>query len=267
MTESEWFDANRAMWDERVPIHVNSSFYDVESFREHPDRIRRFEAAEVGDVTGKDLVHLQCHFGLDTLSWATRGANVVGVDFSAPAIDAARAVAAELGIAAEFVVANVYDAADALRGRTFDVVYTGIGALNWLPDVRGWAHVVTSLLRPGGFLYLAEFHPITWIFGWGDDLVIESDYFDEQPRFDDDPGSYVDIDAPTLDNACYEWVHTLGDVVSALIDAGLRIELLHEHDATLFARWPWLEHHGLDDFRFPADRPRLPLMYSVRARR
>lgn len=266
MIDREWFEANRAMWDERVPIHLDSTFYDVESFRSHPDRIRPIEVTEVGDVTGKDLVHLQCHFGLDTLSWATRGARVVGVDFSQPAVDAARDVAAELGIAAEFIAANVYDAATAVGGRHFDVVYTGLGALNWLPDIGRWAQVVASLLRPGGFLYLLEFHPITWAFGWKE-YAVENDYFDDEPFFDDDPGSYVDLDAPTLQNACYEWQHTLGDVVSAIVAAGLTIEFLHEHDTTLYARWPWLEHRAMDDFRFPEGRPRIPLMYSVRARR
>ena len=267
MTDHEWFDANRAMWDERVPLHVDSAFYDVQAFRANPDRIRPFEVEEVGDVRGKDLVHLQCHFGLDTLSWATHGARVVGLDFSAPATEAARAVAADVGIDAEFVTGNVYDAVEIVGGRTFDVVYTGIGALNWLPDVPRWAEVVAALLRPDGFLYLCEFHPITWIFGYGEGLVIERDYFDDRPFHDDEPGSYVDPGAVTVHNDAYEWQHALGDVVSAIVAAGLTIELLHEHDHTLFARWPWLERSGLDDFRFPKDRPRLPLMYSVRARK
>ena len=267
VTDPDWFESNRAMWDERVPIHVGSSFYDVEAFRRNPDRIRPFEAMEVGDVAGKELVHLQCHFGLDTLSWATRGARVAGLDFSEPAIEAARAMAAELGVAADFATGNLYDAVTVLDGRTFDIVYTGIGALNWLPDIEEWARVVTALLRPGGFLYLAEFHPFTWVFPWSGDLVVESDYFDRQPRYDDDPGTYVDFDAPTVHNACYEWQHTLGDVVSAIVGAGLTIDFLHEHDMTLYARWPWLERRGVDDYRFPEGRPRVPLMYSIRARR
>ena len=267
MNDSGWLDANRSMWDERVPIHVGSRFYDVDAFRRHPDRIRPFEAEEVGDVTGKDLVHLQCHFGLDTLSWATRGARVTGLDFSTPAVAAARTVAAELGLTAEFVVGNVYEAPEILDGRTFDVVYTGIGALNWPPDLAEWAGVVAALLRPGGFLYLCEFHPILWAFPWSGELVVETDYFDDQPRFDDEPGTYVDFDAPTEMNGCYEWQHTLGDVVSEIVGAGLTLELLNEHDVILYERWPWLERHGLDDYRFPAGRPRVPLMYSVRARR
>jgi SAM-dependent methyltransferase len=204
---------------------------------------------------------------LDTLSWASRGARVTGLDFSEPAIDAARSIAAEVGIDADFVAGDVYDAPTLLNGRTFDVVYTGIGALNWLPDIERWAQVAATLVSPGGFLYLAEFHPITWMFGYGEGLVFEHDYFDDQAFLDDMSGSYVDPDADTVHNVCYEWQHTLGDVVSAIAASGLTIEILHEHDRTLFARWPWLEHRALDDFRFPDGQPRLPLMYTIRARR
>lgn len=266
MTDAEWFDANRSMWDERVPIHVASDFYDVAAFRAHPDRIRPFEVAEIGDVGGRDLVHLQCHFGLDTLSWATRGAHVVGLDFSASAVDAARTLAADLAPDAEFVEANVYDAVQAVGGRTFDIVYTGIGALNWLPDIERWAQVVAALVRPGGFLYVAEFHPMLWAFGWKE-LAVEHDYFDDRPRFDDEPGTYVDFDALTQSNACYEWQHTLGAVVSAIVAAGLALDFLHEHDLMLYERWPWLERRGIDDYRFPPGRPRVPLMYSLKASR
>ena len=263
----ERIDSNRAMWDERVPLHVRSDFYDVEAFKRRPDRIRPFEVDEVGDVTGKSLVHLQCHFGLDTLSWATRGARVTGLDFSEAAVTAARSLAANLAIGADFVAGDVYDAPDLLGRRTFDIVYTGIGALPWLPDIDRWAQAAASLVGAGGFLYLAEFHPITWMFGYGEGLVFEHDYFDDHAFVDEMSGSYVDPDAPTVHNVCYEWQHTLADVVSAIVAAGLTVEFLHEHDRTLFARWPWLERRGLDDFRFPSGQPRLPLMYSIRARR
>lgn len=263
-----WFDANREMWDERVGIHVDGSFYDVEDFKRRPDRIRDFEAREVGDVTGRTLVHLQCHFGIDTLSWATRGASVVGLDFSPEGVAAARALAVALGIEAkaEFVEGNVYDAVEALGGRQFDVVYTGLGALNWLPDLGRWAGTAAALVKPGGFLYVAEFHPILWSFA-EDDMSIELDYFQTEPYVDDRSGTYADLAAATEHNVCYEWQHTLGDVVSTIIDAGLTVELLHEHDYTLFPRWPWLVKSEFDRYEFPTGRPRLPLMFSVRARK
>jgi 2-polyprenyl-3-methyl-5-hydroxy-6-metoxy-1,4-benzoquinol methylase len=142
----DWRALNRANWDDRVPVHLASSFYDLPAFRAGADTLRRFEPAEAGDVTGKRLVHLQCHIGLDTLSWARRGALVSGLDFSAPAISAASALASELGIEATFVVSDVYDAVAALGRARFDIVYTGIGALAWLPDIPRWARVVAELL-------------------------------------------------------------------------------------------------------------------------
>jgi 2-polyprenyl-3-methyl-5-hydroxy-6-metoxy-1,4-benzoquinol methylase len=262
----EWREANRDHWDERVPIHVSGEFYDVDSFKAGQERLQPFEIDEVGDVSGKDLLHLQCHFGIDTLSWARRGARVTGLDFSAPAIEAAGKLASELGLEATFLHSDVYAAVEATGGRTFDIVYTGRGAILWLPDIRRWAEVVAELVRPGGFLYLTEFHPFTEVFG--DDLTVEYDYFqDENPRVWDEPGTYADFDADTSNNLTYEWNHTLGEVVSAVSSAGLSIELLHEFDYTKFARWPFLEKSGFDTFRLPEGMPRLPLMYSLRARK
>ena len=264
---SEWREANRANWDERVPIHVGGDFYGVEAFKAGEEHLRPFEIEEMGDVSGRDLLHLQCHFGKDTLGWARRGARVTGLDFSAPALEAARGLAAEMGLDAEFVRSDVYEANEALDSRTFDVVYTGIGALIWLPDVRRWAEVVAGLVRPGGFLYLSELHPFTDIFG-DDDLAVEHDYFHrEEPDVWDEPGTYADFDAETVNNRTYEWQHTLGDVVSALIDAGFVLEFLHEHDYTLFRRWPFLERSGFDTYRLPEGKPRIPLTYSLRAKK
>jgi SAM-dependent methyltransferase len=257
-------ELNRRWWDERVPIHVASDFYDVEGFKAGRSSLLPFVIEEVGDVAGRSLVHLQCHFGLDTLSWARLGAEVTGLDFSAPAVDAARSLATEAGIDAAFVAASLYDAQDALGGRRFDVVYTGIGALNWLPDLHRWAELVRGLLAPGGFLYLAEFHPIEWVFA-DDDLTVERDYFEREPLVFEDPGTYADLDAKTVNDRTEEWQHPLSDVVTAVIDAGLVLELLHEHDFTVTPRWPLLEERdGL--LRMPEGGPRLPLMYSLRAR-
>jgi SAM-dependent methyltransferase len=258
---------NRAAWDERVPLHLASDFYDIDSFVAGRSSLRAFEMAELGSVDGLDLVHLQCHFGQDTLSWARLGARVVGLDFSEPAIEAARSLADACGLAAEFVCADVHDALEALGGRRFDVVYTGLGAIVWLPDIERWADLVSALLRPGGVLYLAEFHPFTDVLA-DDSLVVEGDYFTHEggDRWET-PGSYVDRSAPTLHNVTWEWVWPLGAVVSAVARAGLVIELLHEHDHTLWARWPFLEQHEDRSWRLPAAMPRLPLMYSLRARK
>jgi 2-polyprenyl-3-methyl-5-hydroxy-6-metoxy-1,4-benzoquinol methylase len=258
--------ANRAMWDERVPIHVSGDFYGVDDFRSGRQRlaVRSFEVDDLGSVEGRTLLHLQCHFGLDTLSWARLGARVTGLDFSGPAIEAATRLAAEIGIDADFVQAALDDAVTALGGRQFDVVYTGKGALNWLPDIDRWAATCASLVVPGGTFYLSEFHPVTDMFAW-ETLELERSYFDTSALYDDSPGTYADLNATTVHNATYEWQHPLGSVVTSLIEAGFTIEFLHEYDYTLFPRWPFLVSREDGSFAFPPDMPELPLMYSIRA--
>jgi SAM-dependent methyltransferase len=259
-------DLNRAWWDERVPLHTKSDFYDVDGFLGGATALRPFEPEELGDVAGLSLVHLQCHFGLDTLSWARLGANVTGLDFSAPAMDAAAELTERAGLQADWVVSDVMRADEALGGRRFDVVYTGLGALNWLDDIDRWADVVTSLLAPGGRLYLVEFHPLTEVFG-DDDLTVENGYFHEGVRdWPEEEGTYAELEATTVHNTTEEWAHPLGEVVSAIAARDLRIEFLHEHDYTLFPRWPMLRREAGGIYRMPPDLPSLPLMYSLVAR-
>jgi len=264
VVKSEWFDANRRMWDERVPIHLGSGFYDVAAFKAGGLTLRPFEVAEVGDVAGKSLVHLQCHFGLDTLSWARLGARVTGLDFSEPAVAAARALATEAGLHdAAFVQGNVYDA-PAVLGRRFDVVYTGLGALCWLPDLERWADAIVALALPGGIVYVAEFHPFTDVFA-DHDLSIVCPYFQgPEPAVWDDPGTYADPGKATEHNLRYEWTHPVSEVIDALARRGLVLRRFREHDHTLFARWPFLTREGADVYRLPEGMPSLPLMYSVR---
>lgn len=267
-TPADWHEANRAHWDERVPLHVASDFYDLDAFRAGKDALRDFERAEVGDVTGRSLLHLQCHIGVDTLSWARHGASrVVGLDFSEPAVEVARDLAAELGFTADraaFVASDVYDAREAVPDPSYDIVYTGVGALCWLPDIRRWAETVTALLSPGGFLYLAEFHPLTDILDDETGSRVINDYFTQDAWINELSGTYADLEAATANDRSVQWQHPLGEVVSALAAAGLRIEFLHEHDVSLFQRFDSFEVR--DGYhRFPADRPRIPLMYSLKA--
>lgn len=257
--------ANRSAWDELAPIHATSAFYDVDGFLGGASALRPFEFEEMGDVAGRSLVHLQCHIGLDTLSWARCGADVVGLDFSRPAIEVARDIAGRSGIDARFEVGDVYDAGSIL-GRRFDIVYTGIGALCWLDDLPKWAKVVHDLLEPGGHLYLVEIHPFTDVFA-KDELRVEHHYFDHGVAFrDETPGTYADPNATTKHNLTYEWTHPIGSVLSSLMNAGLTLESFTEHDFTVFQQFDALEFDPSDrTFRFPPDHARLPLMYSLRA--
>ena len=270
---TDWLALNRANWDARAPIHASSRFYDVPGFVAGRSALRDFELAEVGDVSGRTLLHLQCHIGTDTLSWARLGATVIGLDFSGPALETARSIAEQIGATdARFVESDVYEAATALEGRTFDIVYTGLGALCWLPDIERWARTAASLVAPGGFLYLAEFHPFSDILA-DDGKTVELDYFSSEPRTWTEGETYTDYTTSPADTdgvpmnehtVSVDWQHGLGDVVSALIAADLRIELLHEHDYTLFPRFPHLLVEG-DRYRLPPDQPRIPMIYSIRA--
>ncbi len=258
--------ANRARWDEAAPLHAASDLYDLDGFRAGRDDIRPFEAAEIGEVSGCDLIHLQCHLGTDTLSWARRGARVVGVDFSPQAVEIATGLAADCGLDAEFVCADVYDARRAVDDRVFDVVYTGIGALNWLPDLRGWAQVVADLLRPRGLLYLLEIHPI--VFAVVDDgRTITHDILDAPyQRWDETGGTYAVPGATMRNTVAYERFHGLAEVISAVLDAGLVLELFHEQSSTN-APWPWTIRGDDGYHRLPAGWPKYPLTYSLRARK
>ncbi|MET9434027.1 class I SAM-dependent methyltransferase [Streptomyces sp. NPDC006551] len=270
-TPADWREANRARWDERVAIHAASEFYDLDAFRAGKEVLRDFELAEVGDVTGRSLLHLQCHIGLDTLSWARHGAShVVGLDFSEPAVETARSLAADLGLAtdrAAFVAADAYDAVEAVPDSSYDIVYTGTGALCWLPDIDRWAETAAALVAPGGFLYVAEFHPLTDSLDDETGTRVVHDYFTRDAWVDTTPGTYADVDAATVHNRSVEWVHPVGEVVTAIAKAGLRIEFLHEHDVSLIPRYGTLRRQEDGYYRFPADRPRVPLMYSLKASR
>jgi SAM-dependent methyltransferase len=262
---------NRELWDAWTRINFGSSFYDVDSFRsgERGIRLADYEREEVGSVDGRTLLHLQCHFGLDTLSWARLGATVTGADFSEEAIRTARSLASELQIPATFVVSNLYDLPAALDGE-FDVVYTSSGVLGWLPDITGWARVVAHFVKPGGFFYITEIHPVANAFEnegvEPGELRLAYPYWSHaQPLRFDVKGSYADRSAPTEGLAEYGWDHSLGEIVTALIEAGLRIEFLHEFD---FVRWPVEFLVQSDDGRWrlpPGTKGELPLFFSLRA--
>lgn len=255
---------NRALWEELADRHQRSAFYDLDRIRAGHLVVRPHELAELGPVRGLTLCHLQCHLGTDTLAWAREGARVVGVDFSPRSIAVARGLAADLGLAAEFVEADVYQAPEALGGRTFDVVYTGYGALVWLPDLDRWAQVVTRLLKPGGRLYLSEFHPFHELMAW-DRLEVEHDYFQEEASTYEEGGDYTGEGEPFTARS-HEWIHPVGQVVSALAGAGLRIDFLHERESIHWQRWPFLVARGDGEWTTPEGTPRLPLEYTLQAR-
>ena len=258
--------ANRALWDEWTGVHEASTFYDLAAFRAGRDTLRPLEVAELGDVAGKTLLHLMCHFGQDTLSWARRGARVTGADLSGKAIELARSLAAELGLEARFLACDIYDLPAGLDER-FEIVFTSWGVLAWLSDLPRWGRLVADFLMPGGTFYLAEIHPLAMVFEVRLDggLAVEYGYFGgrDAGRYERDT-SYADLTTTCTNTVSYQWDHTLGEVVTALTDAGLVIEFVHEWPFSAYQRWPSMVRDD-DGWWYLPDRRDVPLSFSLRA--
>lgn len=275
----EWLEANRAQWDERVPIHVNSSFYDQTALREGAGRLTPIDESELArlfpgedgrfDLTGKRVLHLQCHFGADTLTLAQRGASVLGLDFSLAAIREARKLAGETGLSEQsrFVAANIYDARHALpEPDSFDLVFTTWGTIGWLPDVTEWARIVEWFLKPGGMLYFADSHPSAQVFdadpAGGELPVFRYTYSDDAPDIFDDTVDYADDTAVLQNTRSWEWMHPLSKTFGALRDAGLAVDRLGEHDELPWRMYPTLVPRGDGMFGWP-DEIWLPLALTL----
>jgi SAM-dependent methyltransferase len=264
---------NEALWAAWTRINAESEFYDLAGFRRGGVRLREDEIAAIGDVTGRSLLHLQCHFGIDTLSWARLGARVTGADFSEPAIALARRLATELGFPeARFVRSDLYELPEVLDGQ-FDVVYTSRGVLGWLPDIGRWARVVAHFVRPGGTFFINEIHPVAQALendgvGRGE-LRLAYPYWEHrEPLTFEVHGSYADPTADAGDVVEHGWNHGLGEIVSALVDAGLRIESLVEHPYLDWAADFLVQRPGGPGWWLPPDAGgELPLMFSLRATR
>lgn len=270
----EWLDDNRANWDERVPIHVASDFYDQEPLRAGGSMLDPIARAGVerlfpDGLAAARVLHLQCHFGSDTLSLANLGASVVGLDFSRPAVEEARRMAAEIGIEgrARFVEANVYDARHVLpEPASFDLVFTTWGTIGWLPDVAAWARIIAWFLKPGGRLYFADRHPAAYVFdgedGTGGMPAFRYPYLKADPDVLDDPSDYADADAKLVNARTWEWMHPLDEVFGALRAAGLTVDDFAEHYVVPWRIFPVTVPKGEGMFGWPRERW-LPLSYEL----
>jgi SAM-dependent methyltransferase len=264
---------NRASWDERAPAHAASPGYRFQEMVADPtllSRVVRFDVPRLGDLTGVRGVHLQCHIGTDTVSLARLGAHMTGLDFSPASLAEARRLNDATGAGVDFVESDIYDAVAALGGEQFDLVFTGIGALCWLPDIRRWAQVVAALLRPGGRLFLREGHPMLWsLDDTRDDdlLVVEHPYFERtEPVVWDEGGTYVETDVTFTHNLTHEWNHGLGEIVTSLLDVGMRLTMLEEHDSVPWDALPGrMLRTDKEEWQL-ADRPwRLAHTYTLQA--
>lgn len=271
MDHHEYIEENRAHWDELAEHHPETDFYDVEAFLNGESSLRRLEREEL-DIADRRLLHLQCHFGMDTLSWVRNEgvAHATGVDFSPTAIETARELRDEIGLTPEragFVESDIYELPSNLD-ESFEVVFTSYGTIYWLPDLGRWADVVATHLEPGGTFYIADGHPLTNPFAYestAESLQVAHPYFNTEAVTEEFDGSYAGWDFGLENQRSHGFSHSMEDIVTALIDAGLRIEFLHEHPWATFDRFEAMEPDGDDRWRLPEIEYELPFTFSLKA--
>ena len=258
----QYFDANKEGWNKRTAVHKESAFYNLEEFKKGKSSLNKIELDEVGDVKSKSLLHLQCHFGMDTLSWAKAGATVTGVDISEEAIQLAESINDELQLNAEFVCCNVYDTALHVPEK-FDIVFTSYGTIGWLPDLKPWAKMIAEKLQPGGFFYIADFHPTLWMLDDSMEKFAYS-YFNDEVIVTEQKGTYTDRNA-AIEYKEYGWNHPFTEIFNALISEGLQVEFLHEFPFSPYNCFNNTEQAADGMWRFKGRGNKFPMMYSIKA--
>lgn len=263
---SNYFETNKATWNQKVAIHAQSEMYDMESFKAGKSSLMPYELNALGDVSGKRLLHLQCHFGQDTLSWSRMGAKATGVDISDEAIKLAKQLNTELHLDADFVCSNVLDTSKHVS-ETFDIVFTSYGTIGWLPDLKPWGQMIAERLKPGGTFYIVEFHPILWMFDYTSGKPeMKYHYNQDEVIYEEYEGTYSDTDkASQMVSKEYGWNHGLGDVINALTQAGLTIEYLKEHDESPYNVFPDLEKG--DNGMYTMKDQLFPMIFEIKAKK
>ncbi len=260
--ESNYIDINRQLWNARVTPHTESEFYDLPAFKAGKSSLMAIELEELGNVAGKSILHLQCHFGMDTLSLARMGAKVTGVDFSEKAIDVARNLSEELQSDARFICCNVYDLPQHLDEQ-FDIVFSSYGVVGWLEDLSAWGKVVSHFLKPGGVFHFVEFHPVIWMLD-DDFKEIAWSYFNVEPIVEEESGTYADRSAP-IKVQSVSFNHSLSEVINALTDHNLQLTAFKEYDYSPYSCFRRLVQKGVNCFQIEGLEGKLPMVYSLQA--
>jgi len=261
---AKYFEVNKDAWDKKVSIHSKSEFYDVEGFKKGKTSLNKYELEELGAIKGKSLLHLQCHFGQDTLSLSRLGAKCTGIDLSGEGIKQAKFLNKELGLDAKFIESNLYDVPKNVEGN-FDVVFTSYGVVGWLPDLKKWGQIIADKLKSGGIFYLIEFHPIVWMFDFlQTPPKLTYPYLQSEAIYEEYKGTYTNKEAEIISKE-YGWNHGLGEVVTALTSAGLEIEFLHEFEKSPYNSFPEMQKTADGMFVLKENQRMFPLLYSIRA--
>lgn len=269
---NKFVKVNLKRWDELVGVNSRSPFYGLERFKKGGLFLDRLEYEGVGDIKGKSLLHLMCHFGMGTLSFARMGARVTGADFSPKAMKLARSLSKELNLPATFICSDLYDLPKNLKG-TFDIVFTSYGVLCFLPSLEPWAKVVAHFMKPDGFFFIVDGHPVSQVFDLGGppegarDLKITYPYFSSRPVRCEEKGSYADTGARMKNTASYKWLHPMSEIINSLVDAGLKIVYLREYPFAAAPMLPFLERKDDGYWYLPDGRMDIPFMFSLRARK
>jgi 2-polyprenyl-3-methyl-5-hydroxy-6-metoxy-1,4-benzoquinol methylase len=262
--QKSFFETNKATWNRKVKVHAKSEMYDMKAFKNGKSSLQPYELDALGDVSGKSLLHLQCHFGQDTLSWSRLGAKCTGIDLSDEGIKLAKQLNDELHLNAEFVCCNVLDTSLHITDE-FDVVFTSYGVIGWLPNLKLWGQIIAERLKTGGTFFMAEFHPIVWMFDYLEDApTIKYGYMQEDVIYEEYEGTYADKNSKMLSKE-YAWNHGLGEIVTALTEAGLHIEYLKEYDESPYDVLPNLikTNSGM----FVTKNKLYPLIFTLKAKK
>ncbi len=256
------FETNRKTWDKKVAIHAASDFYDMEGFKNGASTLQAYELKALGDVSGKSLLHLQCHFGQDTLSWSRLGAKCTGIDFSEEGINLAKDLNKELKLDAKFVCCNVLEVSKHISEK-FDIIFTSYGTIGWLPDLQPWAQIISERLKTGGFFYIVEFHPIVWMFDYTTNPPkLEYGYHQKEAIYEEYKGTYAAPNSKMISKE-YGWNHSVSEVLNSLIEVGLTIEFFNEQDGSPYNIFPNLLSN--DEGLYELPNKLYPLIFEVKA--
>jgi SAM-dependent methyltransferase len=264
MPQPDYLNINKATWNHRVESHLESEFYNLKGFLNGDNPLNALETQLLGNIQGKSLLHLQCHFGLDTLALAKLGAVITGIDFSEVAIEQANSLAKKTGLNANFVCCDVYDVPQAISEK-FDIVFTSYGTIGWLPDAKPWAQVIADMLKPGGQFVMVDFHPTLWMMD-NQFEKIEYSYFKSDPIVDTETGSYADKNGKTQ-YTTVGWNHSFGEILGSLLAVGLELKHFEEYDYAAYDCFNKLVKTGPREFQVEHLKGILPMMYSIIAKK
>jgi SAM-dependent methyltransferase len=258
--EDNYLAINKQAWETKTAYHTASGFYDMPGFLAGKNTLNEIELALLGDVRGKTVLHLQCHFGQDTLSFSRMGAQATGVDFSEAAVDKGRELAVQLALDTKFICCDIYSLPDVLNEQ-FDIVFTSYGTIGWLPDIDKWAAVVSKFLKPGGRFVFADFHPVVWMFD-NDFSKVAYKYFKDEAIIEEETGTYADTSAD-IEYTTIGWNHSLGEILGALLKNGITIAAFNEYDYSPYACFNHLEEFTPGKFRVKHLGNKIPMVYSI----